>query len=511
MSLQSQGASSQLVQDLNSYRGSNLINDVDIFEKYSAGMNLANNTPASLPATGFNPFGQQFTAQPNFRRDYINNLGAAVGGIIQFIQETKNPWSIFKYGQMPNGGKLVTIHQNIIRSRNYGQGSSNPFETNFGQATSRTYTWYLDKYSTNTYVDTQETMYFNNFSQINDYAYGKMRALIDGGILDEFYTMKLAFSVAAETMKVAWDIAPDDVTLGKAIMRHARKMQYFNSTYNEVGYIQATNRESLVCLVPVDSSVDLDWNVYAQMFSPEVARYPLEYIPYDVSPDVSRLTEDHVITAQDVIDGFFDADPIGVGNGLHVGDTIEAGTIVRYGTPGSPTAPKAGEDPVPGFFDGTTIAAVICHQGFLKVIDALPATITVQPNVKSRYTNIFLNYKSMFTIDTLLPAVFILTQAPAAVVSGIESDVKLENIGVPITSKPLAYGAHNDSSLNGPINPWGSEGEIAMQGPEGDKGDKGDTGAQGPKGDTGPQGPKGDKGDKGDPGEPATQAAKSSK
>lgn len=462
MPLQSQGAASQLVQDLNDYRGANLINDVDVFEKYSAGLNVANSTPTSLPATGFNPFGQPFTAQPNFRRDYINNLGAAVGGVIQFIQETKNPWSIFKYGSMPNGGKLVTIHQNIIRSRNIGQGSNDPFETNFGQATSRTYTWYLDKYSTNTFVDTQETMYFQNFAQINDYAYGKMRALIDGAILDEFYTMKLAFSVAAETMKVAWDLAPDDDTLGKKIIEYGQRMQYFSNKFNEVGYIQAVNRESLVCLIPIDSSVSLNWNVYAQMFNPETARYPLEYVPYDESPDVCRLTKDHVITAQDVIDGFFDADPVGVGSGLHVGDTVPAGTIVRYGTPDSPTAPAAGQPAVPGFFDGTTIAAIICHQGFLKVVDALPPTIAVQPNPKKRYTNIFLQYKSMFAIDTLLPAVFLLTQAPATPLASVASDVSLENIGVPTTSAPKAYGPNKNTNLNGPINEWGSAGGVKV-------------------------------------------------
>ena len=144
--------------------------------------------PEYQAGADFTPYGQSFQKNPRIFSTYLDTLAVKYGLVFIKAGLAQNPLGIFKRGEIPFGGKIESVVFDVIEPKMYRpdliDGPENPFATNFGKVAGETYTASQDIESRNTIVDTQDTMFFQNLTQFNNFVWGKITQLVNGAILD---------------------------------------------------------------------------------------------------------------------------------------------------------------------------------------------------------------------------------------------------------------------------------------------------------------------------------------
>lgn len=376
-------ANSTLANALNKASGANM-DDVAIYNYIKNHMpaDTANLLPPYEAGQSFAPQGKVFTSNPRVFNDYLGTLAIQYGLIVQKVGLAQNPLRNFKRGIMPYGGKIETVVYDTIEPKIYRPdlltGEDDVFAQHFGRVLGDTYTQYQDIEATNTIVDTQDTMYFQNLSQFHTFIFGKAAQLVNGAILDEYFQTKLVLSKAVADGFITSDTAKDVKDLAAKINYWSRKLRYFSRDNNVYGVNQATMVEDIVVLVSLKQSVNLDVDYFANVFNAEVTRnLNIKMIEVDEFPSVWEYTADHTVTQDDIDKGF-------VSKREHpVGDVIKKGELAQ---------PKATGAELK--LDGDKVGAIVLDRDALQLWDALPLTLSTVPNPKKRYSNLFINKKT---------------------------------------------------------------------------------------------------------------------
>lgn len=358
------------------------VTDDQIFKNALDTMGPENNLPGYHAGDNFVPYGQSFLNNPDTYFDYLNTIAVKYG--LVFIKQAlaQNPLYAFKRGQIPYGGKIESVVFDTISPKVYRpdkiSGAENPFAQNFGRVVGNTYTHWFDIESSNTIVDTQDTMFFQNLQQFHDFVYGKVAQLVNGAVLDEFYQTKMTLSKSLADGMIAKTSVDNVKDLQKKILYYARRFQYFSRDNNALGINQATHVSDIEVIVPLKTSIDIDVDFVANAFNPELFKATqVHFTEVDAFPDVWTYTADHTVTTDDVDKGYVDAR-------VHpIGSTIKQGSIATA------NATDAEQTLV-----GDQVGALVLDRDALQLWDALPLTLSTMNNPKKRYTNLFLNQKT---------------------------------------------------------------------------------------------------------------------
>lgn len=376
--------------------------------------NMPVDTQQMLPpyqaGQSFEPQGQSFMAQPKVFNDYLDTVAIKYGLIFQKVGVAKNPLVYFKRGKMPIGGKIESIVYDTIEPKMYRPdlltGEDDVFAQNFGRIEGDTYVQSQDIESSNTVVDTQDTMFFQNITQFHTFLFGKIAQLVNGAVLDEYYQTKLVLSKAYADSMITSDKASDIKDLASKINFWSRKLRYFSRENNVKGINQATLVDDIVVLVPLNYSVKLDMDYFANVFNAEVARgLNIKMLEVDSFPDVWEYTADHTVDQNDIDKGYVSKREYPVGS------------VIKQGSLAQPHAPGAEQK-----VNGDSIGAIVLDRDALQLWDVLPTTLTTMPNPRKRYSNIFVNKKTMLMFVQALNSKAIIMDDSAIVSSDNDSD-----------------------------------------------------------------------------------------
>lgn len=388
---------SQLASALSKAGGAD-VHDGDIYNAVVDKMNNPGDLASYQVGQDFKPYGSELASNSNLVNDYLTTLVKQFGMIFQKVALAQNPLNYFKKGVIPFGGQIESILYDTIEQKafnpNFRDEKGNersPFEQNWGRVEGRTYQDVQDISTPVTIFDTIDTQYFMTLQQFHTFVWGKITALVNGAVLDEYRYTKLTLSkpIADQKMPVLYLGKNADIkSLAKAIKKTAKKMRYFSRDMNSLGINQSTLSNDICVIINVDKSTDLDMDYFGTLFNPEVNKdYNVKYIEIDQFPSIWKYTKDHVVTQDDADKGFVDVRSAKNPYGRYsVGDTLKAGTLAKTG------ATDAAE-----ILNGDNVDAVVLDRDALQVWDQLPTVLTTQNNARGRYTNVFLNKKTIFS------------------------------------------------------------------------------------------------------------------
>lgn len=349
--------------------------------------NMPEATRAELPqyqkGQSFVPYGQKFEKNPRVFNDYLESAAIKYGKVFIKNALAKNPLNIFKRGLKPYGGKIETWVFDTIEPKMYRpdlfEGEESPFAQHYGRVEAQTHIEYQDIEATNTVVDTQDTMYFQDATQFNNFLYGKVAALVNGAVLDEYRITKLTLAKSLADGMITTDEAISTKDLQKKIVYWSSMLQYFSRDNNVKGINQATLVDDLVVIIPLKRAVDLDMDYLANVFNAEIAGVNVKTVQVDKFPDVWKYTTDHTVTQDDYDNGYLNR------RDHPLGSVIKAGSLAEVG------ATDAKE-----VLNGDKVGAFILDKDALQLWDELETTLSGIANPKKRYNNLFINKKTAF-------------------------------------------------------------------------------------------------------------------
>ena len=406
---------SKLTNTVNRVLGTD-VNDADIFNNVRDGMIQKNpayayQLPKYQAGQSFIPWGQTFNTNPQIFNDYLDSLAVKYGVVFQKAFIAQNPLRFFRRGTMPFGGKIETVVYDTIEPKMYRpdllSGEDNVFAQNYGRIVGHTYCQYQDIEAANTIVDTQDTMYFQNITQFNDFVYGKITQLVNGAILDEYRQTKEVLAKSYADGMMTDDSAATPKELAQKILYWAKMLRYFSPDNNADGVTQATLVDDLVVIIPAKYNVQLSTDYFANVFNMEqVQNEHIKYVEIDSFPDIWEYSADHTVTMDDINGRYVSA------REYKVGDVIPKGNLARVNAPGAVQV-----------LDGDTMGAVILDRDALQLWDSLPLTLSAIANPKKRYTNIFMNKKTaLMFVQSLNSKVIKYTGADSMVINSSFND-----------------------------------------------------------------------------------------
>lgn len=358
-----------------------ILNDVrnDMIQKNPA---LAYQLPKYQAGQSFIPWGQTFNTNPQIFNSYLDSLAVKYGLVFQKAFIAQNPLRYFRRGLMPYGGKLESVVYDVIEPKMYRpdllNGEDNVWAQHYGRIIGHTYTQYQDIEATNTIVDTQDTMYFQNAEQFNNFIFGKISQLVNGGILDEYRQTKEVLAKSYADGMITDDTAHTPKELAQKILYWAKMLRYFSPDNNADGVNQATLVDDLVVIIPARYNVQLSTDYFANVFNMEqVQNLHIKYIEIDAFPDIWEYAKDHVVTQEDINTFKVSA------REYPVGTTIPKGNLAR-----------ANANDAVKVLSGDSMGAVILDRDALQLWDQLRLTLSTIANPKKRYSNIFMNKKT---------------------------------------------------------------------------------------------------------------------
>ena len=377
---------SKLANAVNAATGMN-VNDADILNNVRSDMIDKNpvyayQLPKYQAGQSFIPWGQTFNTNPQIFNAYLDSLAVKYGLVFQKAFIAQNPLRYFRRGLMPYGGKIESVVYDVIKPKMYRPdlltGEDNVFAQSFGRIVGHSYSQFEDIEATNTIVDTQDTMYFQNAEQFNNFIFGKISQLVNGGILDEYFQTKQVLAKAYADGMITDDTAASPKELAQKILYWAKMLRYFSPNNNADGITQSTLVDDLVVIIPAKYNVQLSTDYFANVFNMEqVQNLHIKYIEIDAFPDIWEYTTDHTVTSDDITSGKVSA------REYPVNSIIPKGNLAR---------PNAKDAKL--VLSGDSMAAVILDRDALQLWDQLRLTLSTITNPKKRYSNIFMNKKT---------------------------------------------------------------------------------------------------------------------
>lgn len=424
------------------FANANKISDVGLF---NAATDFKYSDQAASNADLFNVFSQAYTANPQLLADYIQNAKPLISLQITADNLFTDPLDeYFNVGTNPMGGAIQVITQDIARAENFANIGDNPFVTRFNDSAAQNFTYKLDLTNYRSLQGTQLNMYFNSLETLNSYIRGVAVAIINGHRAAQFQREKLMFSVAMELGLSPYDIGGTTQELVSKIFERAYDMTFMNNKFNAQGFTRATSADRIAVIIPVRTSIDIDLNLLANLFNPElITDRKFTQIVIDQFPDVWRYATDHDIVLDDVTKGYVDiSTQANVQTGLQIGSTIPAGSLAA---PGATDAVQT--------FVGETLQAWVGDRSAVMYLDDLPLTTVQYPNNINRTVQIVGHSKRSYVYSNSFSTLGIYSVAPTANVPHQtlvkSTDIPtISEVGVPETVKPSTYGPNADAHLN---------------------------------------------------------------
>lgn len=424
------------------FAAANKISDVGLF---NAATDFAYKDMAASQADLFNVFSQAYTANPQVLADYIQNAKPLISLQITADDLFTDPLDeYFNIGTNPMGGAIQVITQDIARPEAFSNIGDNPYVTRYNDSAAQHFTYKLDLTNYRSIKGTQLQMYFNSIESLNSYIRGTATAIINGHRAAQFQREKLMFSVAMELGMSPYDVGGTTADLVSKIFERAYDMTFMNNTMNAQGFTRATSADRIAVIIPVRTSIDIDLSLLANLFNPElVTDRKFTQIVIDKFPDVWRYSVAHVITTDDVTNGFVDiATQANNQTGLQVGMTIPAGALA---TPGAPDAVKT--------FIGDTLQAWVGDRSAVMYSDDLPLYTVQYPNNLNRTIQIVGHSKRSYVYSNSFNTVGIYSVAPSAAPASQDlvksTEVpSISSVGVPESTKPSTFGPNANKNLN---------------------------------------------------------------
>lgn len=129
---------------------------------------------------------------------------------------------------------------------------------------------------------------FRNPATLDSFITEQFNAMYNGAEFDEYVHMKKLFSEAiANKDFYNYDIDAFDGSVDKtkafikACKKAVKDMGYPNTIYNPMGVKTKTDKGSLVMFINKDVAVDVDVDLYAQIFGPNYAKMDIEVVELD--------------------------------------------------------------------------------------------------------------------------------------------------------------------------------------------------------------------------------------
>lgn len=411
------------------------VTDEGIFNATVADMpkNSANELPRYQAGDSFIPYGQTFQHNSRVFNDYLDTVAQKYALVFIKNALAQNPLTYFKRGEVPYGGKIESVVMNILAPKMFRQdlvdGPESPYAINNGEVLGQTYTQTEDIEQSNTIADTQDTMFFQNLKQFNDFVFGKMAALVNGALLDEYFQTKLTLAKALADNQMKVTEATDIKDLASKILLWTKKLRYFTNQANAVNFTQATRVEDIVVLVPLKYNVQLNTDYFANVFNAELVQETnVHYLEVDEFPDVWTYDKAHEVVQEDITGGFVDP------REHPLGTTIPVGAVAR------PNATDATQK-----VDGDSIGAIILDRDALQLWDAMPLTLSTIQNPKKRYTNLFMNKKTYLMYVQALNAMCIKVKDGATALDDTQTFTNSELLRLQATTTDNAVKAVKDS------------------------------------------------------------------
>lgn len=129
---------------------------------------------------------------------------------------------------------------------------------------------------------------FRNPATLDSFITEQFNAMYNGAELDEYVHMKKLFSEAiANKDFYNYDIEAFDGTVDKtkgfikACKKAVKDMGYPNTIFNPMGVKTKSDKGKLVMFINKDVAVDVDVDLYAQIFGPDYAKMDIEVVELD--------------------------------------------------------------------------------------------------------------------------------------------------------------------------------------------------------------------------------------
>lgn len=351
-------------------------------------------------------WGRDFTQDPELLNKTLDNF--AVKYAMTFMKYTMatHPLSMFYRGILSLGGKIEGAVFNPSKPVDFSMktiGVENPWAVKFVEKHADTYTFLFSKKDKATIVDTVDDQYFNDYRTFNDWVYGNIASLVNGMVLAEMQTLQTAIlnaiyegkltSIDAKTGAVITSLkaavpgeAPTTTEMATTMKQIEADLQYYTNKYNSLNWQQGTAAEQIWTLVPSVDSVNIDMQLGANMFNADLLydKY-IKRFRVPVWPDLWKYSKDHVVTAEDVTNGFVD------GNSQLIGTTIPSGSVAA---PNATDAVKA--------LDGSAIKPIVLDKDVIQMWDKKRTRLRVLENPYDDYYNVNIRQATYMVIMSAL-------------------------------------------------------------------------------------------------------------
>lgn len=378
---------------------------------------------AEAGQTSFTGIGQvldQDSALANVWHKTAVNL---IGKIIQRSNILTNPLAEFEGDLMEDGAE---IEEMIIDAA--GTYAFNPtkavkrlFDRKEPELRVQIHKSTRDVTSKRTIQDTQITQIFRNVTMLEKYIVHVTQSLLSGNEYEKYYTTKELLSTAIMNNKIRVLDLGNDVKaadIQEAIMTVTKAMQHPSRFFNmgNVGQPDARGNtglniqadfSQLRLILPLQTSVKLDVKFFANVFHLDSVKSGLAIKEIDFLPNIYQYTKDHIVTAEDLANGYVSED------NFEVGETIKAGSMATREAFEAANEEEGKKD-IELKFDASRVKAIVLDKRALVINPQLPTTLSSVVNPEGRYINVILNEKEIFSFSTFMPA--------CVIMAGEESD-----------------------------------------------------------------------------------------
>jgi hypothetical protein len=363
-------------------------------------------------------YGVDFNVNPDNAISYMKNIAIKFGPTLAKYTLAKNPYGIFFAGRMNFGGKIENITIKPMAPRKFlaiKSGSVDPFHVNFGDIHGDTYVFDFDIENNTTIQNSVDDMYFNSLERLNGFVFQKMVALVNGAVIAEMRTAQRII------LKALWDgkaqafdattlekvniqtltagTKPSAKDLANAMKKFERRMRYFDTKYNSLGWAQGTAVDELLTLVSGDTATNIEMELGLNAFQGNIL-YD-DVVERRIFPDwpALRLTNaEHTVTSADVSGDEPLLDP----RQYPINTVLPVGFVVPDGATWSEAFTAIPEGALP---------LTVWDKDFFKLFDVILRNtpfLQIKQIEGTRYSQIYLNQKTYMTITDVLNNAFVI-------------------------------------------------------------------------------------------------------
>lgn len=359
----------------------------------------------------------------NVWHDEAANL---IGKIIQNDNKIYNPLAEFEGDLVETGAEMeeMIIDTAATFAFNPSKAEVKLFERREPELRSAIHTNKRDVTTIRTLQDTQYTEIFRSTKDLDRYILQVTQSILSGNESEKYYTTKELVSMAAykgsvRVLDLGQNVSAKNIQ--KVISKIAKSMVHPSRNWNAGKVNIQADFSELRMLLPINTSVDLNVDFFANVFHLDAVKSGLAIKEVDYFPNIYEYTKDHIVTAEDHLNLLLND------YNFDIGEVVKAGSQASEAAFLNATA-DGGLNDVELKFDASRIQAVILDRRVLKINPQLVGTFATQPNAAGRYTQLIFNEKEFFGYSPFLPSAVIMANDPIDIAD--LNDVKIDGISI---------------------------------------------------------------------------------